>query len=114
MKLADLAMSLNLKLEAGEVGLDKEVTGGYVGDLLSQVMARAQQGNLWVTVQAHPNVVAVAVVAGLCGIVVAEGVAVDPATLAKANEEAIPLLSTARSSYDVVAAMVHSGVSGAG
>ncbi len=63
MKLSEVAKALSLRVEAGESELDKEVTGGYVGDLLSHVMAKARKGDIWVTVQAHQNIVAVAVVA---------------------------------------------------
>jgi len=108
----DVVEQLELRVAAGENGLGREVTGGYVGDLLSWVMAKAARGNLWVTVQSHPNVVAVAVLAGISGIVVAEGARIDPATLEKATQEGIPILSSHKSSFTVVAELASLGVKG--
>ncbi len=110
----DVVGQLGLKVAAGEDWLGREVSGGYVGDLLSCVMARAARGNLWVTVQGHPNVVAVAVLVGVSGVVVSEGARIDPATLEKARQEGIPILSSPKSSFTIVAELVALGVKGDG
>lgn len=110
MKLAAVAEALSLKPLTGGEGLDNEVTGGYVGDLLSHVIARARAGNIWITVQAHANVIAVSVLAGLSGVVIAEGVAMNPATIQKAREEHVPVFSTSKTAYEVVAELVRAGV----
>jgi hypothetical protein len=60
MKLEELARRLELEVRTAQRRLDAEVTGGYVSDLLSWVMAKAQPGNVWITIQAHSNIVAVA------------------------------------------------------
>ena len=112
MKLKDVAKVVPLTVEAAEGKLDKQVTGGYVGDLLSHVMAKAQPGDIWITVQAHPNVVAVAVVAGLSGVVVTEGTVIDPMTIQKAEEEGVPMFSTPLSSFATVAALAKAGING--
>lgn len=112
MRLKDVAKALSLTVEAAEGKLDKQVTGGYVGDLLSHVMAKAQPGDIWVTVQAHPNIVAVAVVAGLSGIVVAEGTVIDPTTIQKAEEEGVPMFSTPLTAFGTVAALAKAGING--
>ena len=112
MKLKDIAKELGATVEAAPDGLANEVTGGYVGDLLSCVMARARHGNVWVTVHAHPNIVAVATLVGLAGIIVAERTVVDPVTIRRANEEGVTILTSARSSFTVVAALVHMGLEG--
>ncbi len=77
-------------------------TSGYVSDLLSCVMAGAAHHGIWVTLQAHINIVAVAALLELSAIIVTEGAMPDEATIAKANEENIVLLSTARPSFEVV------------
>ena len=64
MKIREVAEKLNLKVVAGQGGLDREVTGGYMGDMLSVVMAQAPNSAIWLTVQNHPNLVAVAVLFG--------------------------------------------------
>ena len=81
MRVDEVVRELSLGVLAGTERLDLEVTGAYAGDLLSRVMAGARPGNLWVTVQAHPNVVAVGVLGELAGVIVAEGVTPDPVAL---------------------------------
>jgi hypothetical protein len=77
-------------------------TGGYCSDLLSCVMAGAAHGNLWVTLQAHNNIIAVAALRDLSASLITEDAQPDAATIAKANEEGICLLSTPLASYEVV------------
>jgi len=77
-------------------------SGGYTSDLLSCVMAGAKNKNLWVTLQAHANIVAVAALLDLSAVIITEGAQPDPVTLAKANEEGITLLSTPKASYEIV------------
>ena len=92
--------------------LGTEVTGGYASDLLSCVMAKAQAGNVWVTIQGHPNIVAVASLLDLAGIIVAEGMSIDAATLEKAEEENIPILTTSLTTYTVVGELYKLGIAG--
>ena len=60
MQIGEMAQTCGWKLLAGEKGTGNEVDGCYVGDLLSWVMARAQAGNVWLTVMGNVNAVAVA------------------------------------------------------
>ena len=106
LTVRDVVEQLKLKVVAGENGLGREVKGGYVGDLLSCVMAKAEAGNLWVTVQGHPNVVAVATLVGISAIIVAENARIDPETAEKAEQEAIPILSSGKSAFRVVSELV--------
>ena len=55
MKVSDLVKELDLTVYGGESGLDKEVTGGYSSDLLSDVMGNAEEGQVWITLQVHKN-----------------------------------------------------------
>jgi len=80
--------------------------------LLSCVMAKARKGNVWVTLQSHLNVVAVASLLQLAAIIVTEGMPVDAATLQKAQEEGIPILTTPASTFTVVGRLVQMGVRG--
>jgi xanthine dehydrogenase iron-sulfur cluster and FAD-binding subunit A len=75
---------------------------GYTSDLLSCVMAGAAHKGLWVTLQAHTNIVAVAALLDLCAVIITEGALPDAATIQKANEEGVILLSTQRPSFHVV------------
>lgn len=110
MKVAELATALGLQVLAGKPGLQREVSGGYASDLLSCVMARAQAGNVWVTLQAHTNVVAVASLLELAAVVVSEGVMPDEVTREKAEAEGVVLLSSPKTTYAVVAEMARLGI----
>jgi len=72
---------------------------GYASDLLSCVMSGAKHGGLWITLQAHANIVAVAALLELAAVIITEDAQPDPATLAKANEQGVTLLSTTESSF---------------
>ena len=110
MTVADIVKSLPLTVVAGQEGLAAQVTGGYVSDLLSNVMGNAAPGNVWVTMQGHQNIVAVASLAGLAAVVVAGGVVPEPDTVAKAREEGVVLLTTALPSFAMVGQLYQSGV----
>ncbi len=112
MKLEELCQKLSLNVCTAQGKLKREVTGGYSSDLLSCVMAKAQAGNVWVTLQAHPNIVAVASLLNLAGVIITEGVEPDEATRTKAEEEGIPLLTTPSTSFTVVSKLAELGVHG--
>ena len=76
-------------------------TGGYTSDLLSCVMAGAKSGNIWVTLQAHMNIVAVAAMLDVAAVIITENAKPDAATIAKANEQGVILLSTPKASYEI-------------
>jgi len=92
--LASIVKKLNLKVECGKDQLTREVSGGYAGDLLSDVMANSKEGNLWITRQTHQNIVAVASLKDLAGIILVQGKGPEEDTLEKASKEGIPLLVT--------------------
>jgi len=79
-----------------------EVTGGHAGDLLSDVMANSQAGHVWVTIQVHPNIVAVAVLKDLAAIILANGRQPQSETLEKAQVQGVTLLTTALPTFEVV------------
>jgi hypothetical protein len=94
MNVADVVRALELTVAAGEAGLDATVGGGYAADLLSCAMAGARAGDVWITLQGHLNVVAVADLNDLAAVIVAEGKPVAPDALAKAGEKGVPILTT--------------------
>lgn len=105
MTVRTLVECMNLEVIGGEAGLDQQIQGGYIGDLLSFVMAHAKEKNVWITIQGHINSIAVASLLGLSAIVLAEGSYADQEMIDKANEEEIPLLATKCSSFDFVVAL---------
>ena len=73
MTLSDLAARLELKVFTPGIPLDRPVLGGYASDLLSDVIGHGRKDDVWVTMQVHPNIVAVAVLKDLAGIVLVNG-----------------------------------------
>ncbi|MGI6129337.1 MAG: DRTGG domain-containing protein [bacterium] len=116
MQLAQLISNpaLNLSAQAGQDQLGREVQGAYASDLLSHVMARAKEGNLWITIQAHQNIVAVAALLNLSGIVIAGGIEPQDDTLRKAEEEGIPLLTTDLDTFEVAGKLYALGIGAEG
>ena len=114
MKLAKLIEELALTVKTAQGGLDREVKGGYASDLLSDVMANSQEGDVWVTIQAHPNIVAVATLRDLAGIILANGRQPDAETVQRAKEEGVPIMCTSLPTYQVVGKLYHLGIHGQG
>jgi hypothetical protein len=102
MNLRAIVDALDLWVAAGRERLEMDVTGGYTSDLLSCAMAGAAKGNLWVTLQGHLNIVAVASLNELAAVIVTEGKPIASETAAKAEEEGVVLLQTPLTSYQVV------------
>lgn len=76
-------------------------SGGYASDLLSCVMAGAKPGNLWITLQAHINIVAVASLTDIAAIIITEGATPEADVIEKANSQGVTLLSSQLGSYQV-------------
>ena len=75
--------------------------GGYTSDLLSCVMAGAKNNYLWITLQAHLNIVAIAALLDVAAIIITENAKPDAATIAKANEQGVILLSTPKPTFEI-------------
>lgn len=89
---------------------DKTINGAYIGDLLSIVMSKSEADQLWLTVQAHVNALAVASLVEMSGIVFVEGTNVDEATLTKAKELNIPLYETKLPAFELVKKLIALGI----
>jgi len=111
MKMSEIAKSLNLESKA-ESGEDQEVAGGYVSDLLSDVLAHAKAGDIWVTNQRHHNCVAVASLLGLSGLIIAGDVEPDESTIEKAHTEKVGVYATGLSAFEVIGRLYALGVKG--
>ncbi len=110
MKVQDIVQALELDVTAGSEGLDRNVAGGYCGDLLSDVMANAPAGALWLTIQTHQNIVAVALLRELAGIILVNGRKPEEETRAKAEAEGIPLLISRLPAFETVYRLHRAGV----
>ncbi len=109
MLLANIAKKLNLK-PINEIDTNIEVTSGYASDLLSDVLAKAKNGAIWVTNQKHINVIGVAVMLNLAAVVIAGGIEPEPSTATKAKVENVPLYTTDMSMYELVGKLHELGV----
>lgn len=101
MTVRDLMNNMELKAIAGMDGLDRPVTGGYCGDLLSWVMGRATAGDAWITVMGNLNSIAVAVLADVSCIILAEDSVADATAIERSNTEAIPILTSGKRQFDL-------------
>jgi hypothetical protein len=112
MKLVELVKKLDLRVMSAEDSLGNEVTGGYVSDLISDVLAHSRAGNLWITLQRHQNIVATASMKDLAGIVLVGGREPEPEALEKAGTERIPILVSPLTAFELVGALFELGIRG--
>lgn len=112
MKISDIVKSCQLEVLSGGPSLDGEASGGYASDLLSDVMAHSRKGDVWVTLQTHPNTVAVAVLKEICAIIVVNGRKPEPETVRKAEAESVPILVTERPAFDLIGELHAMGLRG--
>ena len=112
MKLAEIVEKLQLTVRTGAGFLDREITRGYASDLMSDVMANANEGDLWATLQIHQNIVAVAVMRSLGGIVLINGREPEDATVEKAEAEGLPILVSQMPAFELVGRLFELGISG--
>ncbi|MCU0559789.1 MAG: DRTGG domain-containing protein [Desulfobacterales bacterium] len=110
MNVREMRERFGLQAATGDKGLEREIRGGYCGDLLSEIMANAPQGCVWLTVQGHQNIVAVAVLREMAAVVLTGGRAPDEETVRKADQEGIPILIAAHSAYELAGRLHAAGV----
>ena len=110
MTVNDLVDQLGMQVAAGADGLNNEVQGGYSGDLLSDVMGNAPMGCVWLTIQGHQNIVAVAVLRDMSAIILTGGKNPDDETLKNADEENVPILLSPDSSFMLAGKLIAMGI----
>ncbi|MCK4941773.1 serine kinase [candidate division WOR-3 bacterium] len=112
MKLTEIVKSFNLQVACGEKQLEKEVSGGYSSDRLSDVMANSNKGDIWITLQVHPNVVAVAMLKEIAGIVMINGRKPEDETIKKAEAEGLPIMTTDLPAFELAGKLYDMGIRG--
>ncbi|MDL2289292.1 hypothetical protein LJB83_00830 [Clostridia bacterium OttesenSCG-928-F22] len=105
-KIAELLQAKPLT----ELHAEVEVSAGYAGDLLSWVMAKCPPGAAWITVQTHLNVIAVAVMLDLALLIIPDSIEMEQASIDKANEEGITVLSTPMSVFECCGVLYKNGL----
>jgi serine kinase of HPr protein (carbohydrate metabolism regulator) len=98
MNVKELVEKLNLKILV-EGDTDREIKGGYCGDLLSWVMGRAQSGDCWFTVMGNVNAVAVSFLADCACIVLCENATLDKDAQDRAEMQDICVLASEENAY---------------
>ncbi|HVO66853.1 MAG TPA: DRTGG domain-containing protein [Syntrophales bacterium] len=101
MDFESIVKALNLQVKSGKDKLKREIRGGYIGDLLSDVMANSKEGDIWITRQVHQNIVAVASLKEHAGIILVQGSEPAKDTLEKAIKEGIPIMVSDLSGFEL-------------
>jgi len=110
MKVSELLKSSAFKCLNPQVGIEGEIKSGYVGDLLSWVMANAENKCAWITIQTHVNIIAVATLLEMTCVIIPEGAEVEEGTLARATTENIPIIVTTLNAYEACLVLGQAGV----
>ncbi len=110
MKISDIVLDFGLTLAAGRQGLNNVIQRGYCGDLLSDVMGKAPSGCIWLTIQGHQNIVAVAVLREMAGIVVTGGYQPSADTIQRSDQEGVPLLLWPGFSFELAGKLYQAGL----
>jgi len=101
MTVKEIVALLHLKVFTGDQGLDNPVEGGYTSDLLSDVMGFADAGRVWITLQTHKNIMAIASLKELAAVLLVKGFEPDEDTKALAVKEGIPILGTTEQAFEI-------------
>jgi hypothetical protein len=110
MTVKELMDLTGAKLLTPGAPLDREVTAGYACDMLSWVMGHEQPGMVWITVQTHLNVIAVAELIDAACVVLADCGQVDEATLRRAQDDGFPLLASDKSAFALSGLLWSAGI----
>ncbi len=108
MKVQELAERLELK--AATKMFDREVTGVYISDMVSDVIANAKAGNLLVTAQVHANVIAAANLVDTCGIVITQGKTLAEDVVKMAEKAEMPVFTTPLNRWQIATKLYEAGV----
>lgn len=112
MTLAELVEQLDLRVYSGRDELARPISGGYASDLLSDVLAHGQKDQLWVTLQIHPNIIAVAAFKELAAIVLVNGREPAAETVELARKERVSILGTPLTAFEFIGRIYGLGIQG--
>ena len=103
MTVTDICKNIRAEVVCGDTA--KQFDGVYVGDLLSRAMSHVQSDCLWVTIMSNANVIAVATLTEPAAVVLAEDVELQEDALKAAQQNAVTVLRSPLSAYDICAAI---------
>ena len=101
MKVKELVEKLGLKPFTGNAGMENEIAGGYTSDLLSDVMGHSREGQVWITLQTHRNIVGIASLRDLSAVILVKGFTPDGETIELAETEGVALLGTSMQAFEI-------------
>jgi len=101
MRLNQIIKELGLEVKSKVYNIDKEISGGYTSDLLSDVIAHIKKDNIWITLQIHQNIVGVASLKEISGIILVNGREPEEKTLKKAEAENITIMVTGLPAFEI-------------
>lgn len=112
MRISKIVEKLNLEVIAGydKTKEDNRAEGVFICDLLSLVMAKSRSLDIWITIQTHVNIIAVASLMELSAIIIAEDMEIDEETIVKADEVNVPLFKSELSAYELASKLSELGV----
>ncbi len=111
MKLDKILNEINLK-QVYIADVNREIESGYCCDLLSEVMGKAKENSIWITVHSNLNVIAVAAMLEIAVVVIAEGHSVNDEFLKKAEMKGISVLETNENSFELTGQLYNLGIRG--
>ena len=112
MKLVEIVDKLGLAIKAGADHLETEVTGGYASDMLSDVIGNAEIGNVWITMQIHENMVAIAGMKDLVAVLICAGRTPEQTVIDRANEQEVALVTSPLPSFEIAGRLYGAGIRG--
>ncbi len=111
LKLSEIIKKLDLEiLNKKQIDKELKITNGYIGDLLSQVLASVKPNSLWMTIQCHLNIIGVAAMANIPVVIICEGHDVPDEVIAKADEEQVALLRSQENAFQLAGELYESGI----
>lgn len=110
MKIKELAELIGAEIAAGNGGLDKEVSGCYIGDLMSLAMSKLSEDNVWITIQTNVNIVAISVLCESACVILCDGQKPDATACEKADIENVPLLLSEQGAYEIASQLSKLGI----
>lgn len=101
MTVKELTEKLGLTAFTGNVGMENEVMGGYASDLLSDVMGHSKEGQVWITLQTHRNIVGIASLKDLAAVILVKGFTPDGDVVELAESEGVALLGSKEQAFEL-------------
>lgn len=112
MRLSEIVEKLDLTVVSDGGDINREVTGGFASDLMSDAIAHANAGDLWVTLQVHENVVAIASMKEIGAVVLTQDRQPLEETAKKATQEEIPILISSLPAFELIGRLYELGIRG--